>query len=510
MFDNQHERDSATFNLADGGHNHRVRKPLMPETLAMSRFFILASAVLFLILDPVSRAADQRPNIIFVLYDDLGYGEPGCFRESSGFKTPNMDRLAREGMRFTDAHSASAVCTPTRYGVMTGRYPSRIGQYGVLTSFSKPIIPPQRLTVASLMRQNGYDTACFGKWHLGMDWAGQTDKDNDVKVGTQVKSGPNANGFDYFYGYTHARNIGTIIEQDKVVALLEEVETQPRLANKIVEYLDAPARKDKPFFLYLPLCPPHTPVVPAPEFAGKGGGAKAGQYGDWIYQGDDVLGRVLAALDRRKLADNTLIIVSSDNGAAGREYAPLRAAKTSIYEGGHRIPFIARWPGKIKAGSVCEDTICLNDLMATCAEIVGAKLPDDAGEDSFGLLQDLLGTAMKPVREVTLHQSMKGDLAIRQGPWKLIFFKDGKRELYNLQTDLGETNNVLDSNAEVVERLTATMKKTIANGRSNAGAPQKNDAPMSVEGGSGGGRKQKPNNKASERKEGDPLDSLSE
>ncbi len=442
------------------------------------------------LLMAAASAAPIKPNIIFVLYDDLGYGEPQCFRKDSPFKTPNMDRLAKEGMRFTDAHSAASVCTPTRYGVLTGRYPSRIGQFGVLTTFSKSIIPPARLTVASMMKQNGYDTACFGKWHLGMDWGEQTDRDNNVKVGTQLKSSPNAAGFDYFYGYTHSSNIGTVIEQNKVEAMVKDVETQPRLAKKIVEYLDAPARKEKPFFLYLPLCPPHHPTVPAPEFAGKSG---AKEYGDWIYQGDWVLGQVLDALDRHKLADNTLIMVTSDNGAAGRVYAPLRAAKTSIYEGGHRVPFLARWPGKIKPGSVSDDTICHNDLIATCAEIIGEKLPDNAGEDSFSILPALLGTAKGPVREATIHQSPKADLAIRQGAWKLIFLSTGKRELYNLQTDLGETKNVLDANAEVVERLTALMKKYITDGRSTVGAPQKNDAAISIE---GAGSKRKGGKKA--------------
>ncbi|MEO6754161.1 MAG: arylsulfatase [Chthoniobacteraceae bacterium] len=435
-------------------------------------------------------AADApKPNIIFVLFDDLGYGQPGCYRAGTEFKTPNIDRLAKEGMRFTDAHSAASVCTPTRYGVITGRYPSRIGQYGVLTTYSPPIIPTTRLTVASLLKQNGYDTACIGKWHLGMDWGGKPGNEKTIPVGTQLKQSPNAAGFDTFYGYTHARNIGTVIEQDKVVANLEEVQTQPQLAKKVVEFLNNPARKEKPFFLYLPLCPPHTPIVPAPEFAGKSGiKGKESQYGDWMYEGDWVLGQVLAALDKQKFADNTLIMISSDNGAAGRSYAPLRGAKTSIYEGGHREPFLARWPGKIKAGSTCGDTICLNDLMATCAEIVGAKLPDNAGEDSVSILPDLLGTAKGPVREATLHQAPNGDLAIRQGPWKLIFLKGGGRELYNLQTDISETKNVAEANREVVGKLTTLMQKYIADGRSTAGASQKNDAEMSFEG-SGGGKK---------------------
>ncbi len=434
----------------------------------------------------------DKPNIVFVLFDDMGYGQPKCYREGTAFKTPNIDRLAREGMRFTDAHSAASVCTPTRYGVLTGRYPSRIGQYGVLTTYSPPIIPKSRLTVASLLKQCGYDTACIGKWHLGMDWGGKPGNEKTIRVGTRLVTSPNAAGFDYFYGYTHARNFGTIIEQDKVEANVEEVETQPRLAEKVVAFLDNPARLGKPFFLYLPLCPPHTPIVPAPAFVGKSGTkGPEGNYGDWLYQGDCVLGQVLEALDRQKLTDRTLIMVSSDNGAAGRSYVPLRGAKSSIYEGGHREPFLARWPGKIKAGTVCDDVICLNDLMATCAEIVGAKLPDNAGEDSVSILPDLLGTAKGPVREATLHQAPNRDLAIRQGPWKLIFLKKGGRELYNLKTDLSEATNVAQANPDVVERLTVLMRRYLTEGRSTVGAPQKNEAEMSIDASAGGGGEQK-------------------
>jgi arylsulfatase A-like enzyme len=437
-------------------------------------------------------ATAEKPNIIFVLFDDMGYGQPKCYREGTEFKTPNIDRLAKEGMRFTDAHAAAAVCTPTRYGVITGRYPSRIGQYGVLTTYSKPIIPSTRLTVASLLKQNGYDTACIGKWHLGMDWGGKPGNEKTIPVGTRLVTSPNAAGFDYFYGYTHARNFGTVIEQDKVEVNVEEVETQPRLAKKVVDFLDNPARKEKPFFLYLPLCPPHTPIVPAPEFVGKSGTkGKEASYGDWMYQGDWVLGQVLEALERNKFADNTIIMVSSDNGAAGRPYVPLRGSKTSIYEGGHREPFVARWPGKIKAGTVCDDTICLNDLMATCAEIVGAKLPDNAGEDSVSILPDLLGTAKGPVREATIHQAPNSDLAIRQGPWKLIFLKTGQRALYNLQNDVSETKDIAEANPDVVERLTTLMRRYIAEGRSTVGAPQKNDVEMSVDKAGTGGKEKK-------------------
>ena len=461
---------------------------------------ILALLALSIASLPFSSAAEiqsNKPNIVYVLFDDMGYGEPTCYRADSKLKTPNIDRLAAAGMRFTDAHSASAVCTPTRYGLLTGRYPSRIGQYGVLQTFEPPIIPESRLTVASFLKQHGYQTACIGKWHLGLEWDGVKQGKGAAPIGARVESGPNQLGFDYFYGFTHARNIGTIIEQDRVVEHVKEVENQPRMIDKAVEWLEK-REPGKPFFLYFPMCPPHTPVVPAPEFVGKSGAVdtvgKDPKYGDWVYQGDHMLGRILDTLKKKGLAENTLIIATADNGAAKRPYPPLRASKASIYEGGHRVPFVASWPGKIKPGSVSDQTICHNDLMATCAEILGAKLPDNAAEDSVSILPALLGTAKEPLRESTVHQSMRGDLAIRQGQWKLIFLKDGKRELYNLQSDLGETKDIIDANPEVVTKLTALMKKHIADGRSTSGAPQKNESPISLGGGSGG-RKKKLQNK---------------
>jgi arylsulfatase A len=432
----------------------------------------------------IADTSSQRPNIVFVLFDDMGWAQPQSYVAESALRTPNFDMLANQGMRFTDAHSAAAVCTPTRYGLLTGRYPSRIGQFGVLTTFSKPIIPPSRMTVASLLQQQGYATACIGKWHLGMDWVDDIPgTEKKVPLGAKMTDGPNALGFDYFYGFTHARNIGTIIEQDKAITHVEAVENQPLMIRKAVEWIGQ-QKADKPFFLYFPMCPPHEPIEPSAEYIGKSGARdvvkKDEKYGDWVYQGDAMLGQLLAALDQNNLADNTLVIATSDNGAEHREYKPLRESKRSIYEGGHRVPFVVRWPGKVKPGSVNDNSICLNDLMATAAEIVGKKLPDDAGEDSVSLLPELLGSAIGRSREAIMQQSSTGDLAIRQDQWKLICFKNGKQELYDLSTDLGETRDVLSENKEVATKLMTLMQRFITNGRSTQGAVQKNDFNLTI------------------------------
>jgi arylsulfatase A len=454
---------------------------------------LVASAVA---LGAGSASAATRPNIVVVLFDDMGWGQPPSYVANSALRTPHLDRLAQQGMRFTDAHSAAAVCTPTRYGLLTGRYPWRIGQFGVLTTFSKPIIPASRLTVASVLKQHGYSTACIGKWHLGMNWVdGKPGTEKEVPLGARLTDGPTALGFDYFCGFTHARNIGTIIEQDCVVAHVTPVENQPLMAKKAVEWIDQRAKDGRPFFLYFPMCPPHEPIVPSPEFSGKSGAQDLVRndpnYGDWVYQGDAMLGKILDALEQNQIADNTLVIATSDNGAEHRPYQPLRESKRSIYEGGHRVPFVARWPGKVQPGAVNDYTICLNDLLATAAEIVGAKLPDSAGEDSVSLVSELLGAAKAAARQATVHQSAAGDLAIRQGPWKLVVLKNGQRELYNLQTDLGETMDILSNHGEVAARLTNLLQEYIDRGRSTPGAIQKNDFDLLLTGGEKGKRKNK-------------------
>ena len=426
-------------------------------------------------LMPWPAKALEKPNILFVLFDDMGYGEPSCYRPESSFRTPGINRLAREGMLFTDAHASAASCTPTRYGFLTGRYPHRIGQYGVLSTFSPPLIEPERLTVASFLKKNGYATACIGKWHLGMNWGrpkvkGKNKGKKELEIGEKMTGGPNALGFDYFYGFTHARNIEMVIEQDTVVKRVKAVENQLLMIARAVEYINQrPNGGKQPFFLYFPMCPPHKPVVPAERYVGKGGGEGKGSYADWVYQGDDMLVQLLDALEANGLAKDTLVIATADNGAAGRDYPPLRDNKGSIYEGGHREPFLVRWPGKVKPGSRSEQIVSITDVFATCAEIIGRSLPEDAAEDSVSFLNCLLGKQVGPFRVASVQQSGKKSFALRKGKWKLIDHGDGRHELFDLEADLGETLDLHDKQPEVARELAGLLQSYLDRGRSTPG-----------------------------------------
>ncbi|MHC4243989.1 MAG: sulfatase-like hydrolase/transferase [Planctomycetota bacterium] len=461
-----------------------------------------------------SRAAgSKKPNIVFIMADDMGYGDLGCYNKNSKIPTPNMDRLAKEGMRFTDAHSPSAVCTPTRYGVLTGRYcwRSRLKR-GVLGGYSPALIDTKRMTVASMLKQYGYATACIGKWHLGLGNDKKTDYDKPLVPG------PNALGFDYFYGipasldmtpYCYVENdrpvekptltteAGKAVEDGwwragAIAPGFKHVEVLPRLTEKAVKYIDnhTNTSPDKPFFMYFPLPAPHTPIAPADFVKGR---SKAGGYGDFVVEVDWTIGQVVKALKRNGLTGNTLIIVTSDNGSPGRTKikrdpysiieiyghypnGDLRGIKADAWDGGHREPFIARWPGKIPAGTTNHEIVCLTDLMATCAAIVGAKLPGNAGEDSFNILPALSGQKLnKPIRDAIVHHSASGMFAIRQGKWKLILglgsggFSKPKRiepkpggpagQLYNLEDDIAESNNLWSKHHQIVERMTKLLEK---------------------------------------------------
>lgn len=446
----------------------------------------------------------------------MGWGDLGCYNGESKIPTPNMDRLASEGVRFTDAHSPSAVCTPTRYGVLTGRYSWRTRlKSGVLWGYSPALIQTERLTVASLLKQHGYATACVGKWHLGLGSAGKTD------YAQPLTPGPNDYGFDYFFGIPASLDMDpyVYVENDRVVEAPTEtvdksgmrrrggggfwragpiapgfkhIDVLPKITEEAVGFIDRHANDspDQPFFLYFPLSAPHTPWLPTEEFAGK---SKAGPYGDFTAQVDWTVGQVMDALKRHKLADNTLLVVTSDNGAhwlpgdieqyEHRANGPWRGQKADIHEGGHRVPFVARWPGKITAGSTCDETICHVDLLATCATIVGAELPRGAGEDSVSILPALLDEEYRlPLREATVHHSASGMFAIRQGDWKLIEGRgsggftppriikpkqgEPRGQLYNLAKDPAERENLWQQRTEVVERLSALLERYRREGRS--------------------------------------------
>jgi arylsulfatase A-like enzyme len=505
------------------------------------RWFAAAAAVGFLAAFAAPGRAQgpaDPPNIVYILADDLGYGDVHAFNARSKIATPNLDRLAGDGMRFTDAHSGSAVCTPTRYGILTGRYAWRTRlQQSVFGGYSPPLIDPGRITVASLLKRHGYRTACIGKWHLGLEWATRphTEFGDTVNpagdIGTvdyraPFRGGPTALGFDEFFGISGALDMPPFIflNGDRCEGVptvrktwlrtgpaekdFEAEEVMSTITTRAVAFLEAQAkaRRRQPFFLYFPLTAPHTPIVPSREFQGK---SRIGTYGDFVMEIDASVGAVMRALDRLALAQNTLMIFTSDNGcspAAELERLALighdpngewRGCKADVFEGGHRIPFIARWPGKVKPGSTCADTICLTDLLATCAAIVGERLPANAGEDSVNILPDLLGTARGPLREATVHHSIYGAFAIRQGPWKLALCPDSggwsypfpgrpdsnrlpRVQLYNLEKDPSESENLQAKDPDVVARLTALLQRYVREGRSTPGNAQRNDVPVSI------------------------------
>ncbi len=492
-------------------------------------------AVFLLAIALSANAAEQAtaPNLVVILADDMGIGDPGCYNARSKIPTPHIDRLAAEGMRFTDAHSGSGVCTPTRYGLLTGRYAWRTRlKQGVLWGDSRSLIEPGRLTIAEMLKQHGYRTACVGKWHLGFQAADlnsqdappanatlQSDHQHAVDYNQTLRPGPVTEGFDYFFGIPASLDMEpyVFVENDRVTEAptahterslhrrqggngfwragpiapsFKHVEVLPTLADKAVAWLEQQTA-DHPFFLYFPLTAPHTPWVPTEEYAGR---SAVGYYGDFVMQVDAVVGRVMDTLEKKGLAEKTLLIVTSDNGshwpqadarkwghAANLHY---RGQKSDIWEGGHRVPFIARWPGVVPANSTCDQTICLVDLMATAAALVGYELPPEAGEDSFNLLPALRGeAAARPLRPATVHHSGNGTFAIRQGRWKLVVDNlgsggftapqvvkpsgdDPQGQLYDLERDPGETENVYAEYPEVVKQLRAALKEIQTRGRS--------------------------------------------
>ncbi|CAA6677728.1 MULTISPECIES: arylsulfatase [unclassified Lentimonas] len=493
----------------------------------LTRSSIVTLSVTFgAFLGSLAEAETTKPNVIFIYADDMGIGDVS---HNGGLAaTPHIDRMAAEGMRFTDAHSASAVCTPSRYALLTGRYSWRTRLASVVFNNPDyaPLIEPEEPTVARLFNENGYDTAMVGKWHLGIKW--QYIKDYEYGPGKKPHQGwdidfskpaidtPTSHGFDSFWGIAASLDMPPYLYIENKTALTTEQIIKKRgregpmdvnfqanqclkdFARESVAYIDTHAKTDKPFFLYVPLTSPHSPVVPSEDWQGK---SSLGRYGDFLMETDWVVGQVLDALDRNGLAENTLVIFSADNGASPSAGIPalkkkghlvngnLRGHKADIYEGGHRVPFVVRWPAVVESNSVTSRLTCQTDFIRTCAEILGVSLADNSGVDSVSFFSTLKDSSQVE-RSAVVHHSVNGSFAIRQGDWKLVLCSGsggwtypmpGKEpegspevQLFNLAVDLGETNNLQAQHPERVEALTALLRNYVDHGRSTDGSQQKN------------------------------------
>ena len=477
--------------------------------------------------------AKLMPNIVIVLADDLGYGDVQCYNPERGkILTPNIDRLASQGMRFTDAHSSSSVCSPTRYTLLTGRYHWRTHlQRSVVHPWEKPLIGPDRVTIATLAKQHGYRTGAFGKWHLGMDWQIPPEQADLFEYGNKagalklaalapdarralwqrifsqpVANGPTTRGFDHYFG-VDAPNYSPLcfIEDDRTVGIPTATNANrpalegwtfepilPTITARATDFIAKSAGASQPFLVYLALTAPHAPLAVNAEWKGKSG---LGFYADFVMETDAMVGRVMKVIADSGAAENTLVIFTSDNGCAPNVVqnlekqghfpsGPLRGYKTSVWEGGHREPFIVCWPKVVKPGSVCGQLVHQADLMATFADILGTRLPDNVGEDSVSLLPLLEGRD-EPVRQSAVSCSVDGVPGVRLGHWKYIPRFDGKVpagrarpqvQLYDLSLDLGETHNLAAEHPQRIAEMESLLQKLIRDGRSTPGALQKNDA----------------------------------
>ncbi len=475
----------------------------------------------------IAQANPNYPNIIWIMADDMGYGDVGIYNPDSKIPTPNMDRLAAEGMRFNDAHSSSAVCTPSRYSVLTGRYCWRTRlKRGVNGGFSLPLIDPARTTAASLLKRYGYTTAAIGKWHVGMEWQPleghekafnpeHWEDEGHVDYTKPIIGGPRALGFDYFFGIAGSLDMPPycFIENDHVVGVpsvekspynpqqrrgpmtpgWRDEDCDPTFTEKAVGFIESHITEnpDQPFFLYMTPAAPHRPCMP-PDFAK--GKSQAGPRGDMVWLVDWIVGQVMETVERLGKTENTLIMVTSDNGArpsdvdglthGHKSCGELRGYKGDIWEGGHREPFIVRWPAVIERNTVCDETICLADFLATCAAIVSDPLPNHAAEDSFNLLPLLEAeSGAAGTRSAIVHHSLDGMFSVRQGRWKLILglgsggfsspqrgyaaFADAPQgQLYDMIEDWREEHNLWNERPEIVNKLTALLEDYRRSGRS--------------------------------------------
>lgn len=498
-------------------------------------------------------AADANPNIIVIYADDMGVGDVSGLNPEGKIPTPHIDRMIDNGLALLNGHTTSSVCTPSRYGLLTGRYNWRSRRKaGVAGGFTKSEIAKDRSTLATMLKKAGYHTGMIGKWHLGLDWVILPEAETDTeKSGSKKKKkapnvdytkpfrgGPVDHGFDSWFGIAasldmppyvwlvddRASEVPTVIKAfhrpGPAAESFEAIDVLPRLGDESVAYIKrkaADAKKGKPFFLYVPLTSPHTPILPSPEWQGK---SQIGtDYADFTMQTDGVVGQILDALRETGLEENTIVVFSADNGcspAAGyREHlekghnpsAIYRGHKADLYEGGHRVPLVIQWPEGAPAGRKSDQLVSLADLMATFADLTGQQLADHEGEDSISFLELLEGRSDKSARQRAIYHTIKGKLAITEGDWKLIVAKGSggwtppgaryqlskkskkhpkskelKMGLYHLAEDIGEYNNLLKQLPEVAERLMNRLKDDIARGRSTPGVPQENDGKVPLYG----------------------------
>ncbi len=494
--------------------------------IAPRLFSILFFCYLSITIGALAEEIHPRPNIVILYADDFGYGDLGVQNPDSKIPTPNLDRLAASGMRFIDAHSSSGICTPSRYALLTGRYHWR-KFHGIVGSFGRSSFDAKRVTLPELLQSEGYRTACIGKWHLGWDWNAirHTDanslqamkKANNFPAeafdwSKSIPNGPLDHGFDYYFG-DDVPNFPpyTWIENDKVLQVpTVEVDPQPktaeghwearpgpsvegwrldrvmpRLTERCVDWIAEQEGAKKPFFLYFPWTAPHAPIVPTEEFKDT---SKAGGYGDFVSQCDATTGQVLEALERHGFKDNTIVIFTSDNGPEHYAYprvnntghysmGHLRGLKRDVWEGGHRVPMIIRWPGQISAGEVSDALIGQIDIYTTLASIIKSEIPEGMAEDSLDQTQVLCGG--DAVRNVLVHNTYKDTFAIRKGDFVLIEGKlpgrnqrkvpenyvglddyadiENSKSLYNLRVDLGQRNNIIDSHSKMVADMSEKL-----------------------------------------------------
>ncbi|KAA5542720.1 sulfatase-like hydrolase/transferase [Roseiconus nitratireducens] len=494
----------------------------------MSR--LVAFSVLFLLARSTLVAAEQ-PNVIIIYTDDQGFGDVGCLNPEAKFATPNLDRIAAEGIAMTNAHSGDSVCTPSRYALLTGRYCWRTSlKRMVMGAEGKCLIRDGQRTIASMLRDQGYATGMVGKWHLGMDFPGEDYRDRDWSQ--PVRDMPLDKGFDFFYGVPASLNYGVLAwfegrhaavpptlftakkpnarhvdyrirppYQDTPQETIENVgkpalEVAPdfidnqcltRFTDRAIDWMKRTHASDerRPFFLYLPYTSPHYPVCPLPQFHGQG---DCGGYGEFVIETDYHIGRILDFLRSSGLEQNTLLVVCSDNGPENswkqrieqfghRSNDRFREGKRSVYEGGHRVPLLIRWPQGIdQPGRRFDGLVGQIDLLATIAEIVDASLNPQDAVDSQSFADVLRDAQAEHRRAPLINHAARGRFAITQDRWKLVLPQGkAKAELYDLEQDPGEQNDVSQDHPEIVKRLTGQITRIVARGRTTPGPSQSND-----------------------------------